>query len=62
MNPTNLVDPERNKKRVELALTVSTKIAQLAAKKRGSFKTETKEEREERTLVSFPSSKVFNFF
>lgn len=50
---TEFLDPERHKKRIELAISVSNKIKQFALKSRGSFHTETKEEKEQRIVVSF---------
>lgn len=51
--PAHLIDPERHKKRVELALSISNKIRQFALKHRGSFHTESKEEKEKRIVVGF---------
>lgn len=49
----DLDGPNRNLKRVEITVGVSARIQKLALKKRGSLKIESKEERNEKILVSF---------
>jgi hypothetical protein len=44
-------DPERFKKRVEMAVSVSARIQKMAIKKRGSVKIISKEERQLQILV-----------